>query len=392
MISQQKMIRVLALLGTLLLLPILSSVPLFSKIYGSVSGQVIGEDTGKGVKGVMVFLYFYYEKSKRFGDYPYAAETDERGRFQIKNLEPGRYCMTVSAPPPYYGDHDYLHEKLLLKGNSEGADCFILRSGERKVIKKVIKVGGSVSGRVLKGDGSPFAGLEVWVGSRRGNEREAITGEDGRFHIGGLKPSDDYLFVLRSFKHNDAVVTGKTIENLIVREKEETKIEDIVVDVNDPTGIEGIVKLSDGTAIEGALVGIIKGRRIVSDCHTDKNGRFKIINVEPGIYTIGAAIVGKDIFKENIYIEKGKTLWVEFVFDSKKSNLKKNLNNSYEICSQNLLTKNTSESSNQTHGKTIEWHDWCIKYYPLAPRIEMEKKVDAVLNTVKKRVNMGGLR
>lgn len=382
----------LSAIGALFLLFSFQS-PLLSTIYGSISGKVIAEDTGKGVKGAWVYLYFYYEKAKRFGDAPASVETDEKGRFEFKNLQPGRYCITVEGPPPYYGDNDYLWMKLS-RGDAEGADCLILRSGERIInFKKIVKVGGSISGRVLKGDGSPLANFPIWVSSNKGTTRRIDTGADGSYVAGGLKPSDDYSISTPSFKYKDAWIPEKWIEGVLVKEKEETKVKDIIIDVNDPTGVEGVVKLADGTPLENVVIGLDKnGRAVLTWCVSDKDGRYKIINIEPGVYKVLAGFKDKDILKENVIVEKGKTTKVDFIFENI---LKKNLihNQCLNQCLQSLSIQEQSYGDyfywEWIEGKLVKYGKECNNL-PIEERRRIRDKAALALHTVSELVKIGG--
>jgi hypothetical protein len=70
-------------------------IPVYSELTGTVTGKVMDEETGKGIKGVLVVL-------QRIRRYPgYWINTDNDGSFTIFDVEEGIYKISFCPPSPY---------------------------------------------------------------------------------------------------------------------------------------------------------------------------------------------------------------------------------------------------------------------------------------------------
>jgi hypothetical protein len=318
-------------LGAVFLLLISNFLPKMTeaKIYGTISGKIIAEDTGKGVKDAHVFLFPINEKTGHPME-PRIVETDEEGRFLFKNLSEGKYLLAVEPPPPYYGDTEYVE-----RGKYNKVDSIILRKGG--VVHdfvKVVKVGGSISGKVVKGDGTGFPDVFVSVWSDADLDSTKTTA-DGSYRIEGLAPSKEYQVTISIEKGEDILYHNewsKVKKGIKIDAKEETKGVDFILDLDDPTGIEGIVTSTDGKPLEGASIDIeiAEGDNLVfkAATYTLEGGRYSLKGLVSGRGSVAAGYFRRDLQaheffyqSKEVYFQRGKRIRVDFILDFEKDKL-----------------------------------------------------------------------
>jgi len=248
--------------------------PLFPIIYGSVSGVVTDEDTGKVLPGVGVHLD---------GPSNLTVDTDKEGKFLAKPLRPGTYTITFTPSFPHC--------------NASSPDQILIEPGKNIILNKVVKLGGSIRGKVLYSDNrEPFPGVSIHAFARFAGSEFDTTKEDGSYFLGNmgrLCPSPNYYIKADCKLPN---VAYKVLLGVIVEKGIETKPEDIFFDLNDPTGIEGYITSSiDNKSLNGVHVAIHSidkkypgSDEIVKmgDVYTNVDGYYYIKNLEPGNYWI----------------------------------------------------------------------------------------------------------
>jgi len=115
----------------------------------------------------------------------------------------------------------------------------------------------------------------------------------------------------------------KHIDGIRVEAGKESSGVDFTIDFTDKTGVEGTVTSSaDGKPIRHAYVYVIRENEFVASVHTDENGKYSLLAMEPGFYRMRASIASyepKPSIKENIYVEKGKITTVNFSLDTSAS-------------------------------------------------------------------------
>ena len=247
---------------------------LFPIIYGSVSGSVTDEDTGKGLPGVRVSLY------GRSNSY---SETDKDGKFAVKLLKPGKYSIAFTPPFPYCCP---------APGNIE------IESGENVIFNAAAKIGGTIRGKVLYNDTKkPFPEVSINAFARFAGMAKETSKEDGSFFLGvdngRLCPSPNYYI---EAKCNIPNVAYKVLLGVIVEQGKETKAEDILFDLNDPTGIEGFITSSlNGKPLNDIHIYIHSQDKKypgtdddvdMGEVYTNSDGYYYIKNLEPGTYWI----------------------------------------------------------------------------------------------------------
>jgi hypothetical protein len=136
----------------------------------SVSGRVTNSATGAPV--VRAHVIFYGER-QRFG-----ALTGVDGKFSISPLPGGKYSISAEAPG---------FQPLPLYDTS--SNHLTLRSGERKNDMDIaLTPSGSISGRILDGEGRPLQGVALSVLSLEGVIEGNPSDPDGRYEFSDLPP------------------------------------------------------------------------------------------------------------------------------------------------------------------------------------------------------------
>jgi len=287
-------------------------------IYGSICGKVIAGDTGMPLSNAQIMLYSHHPK---YGiSNPNYTFTDKEGNFCFEMLGEGRYYLTYIPQHPYLGNDELFTVEYVIKKNYNWPSTVILEKGKNVNIDIVAdQIGGSISGRVLKGDGvTPFPEVNVNASSSEGNQSGDRSKEDGSYRITHLMPADNYRVELQLPGYGE-----KRITEIRVEANKDTSGIDIIVNTDDPTGVEGTVTASDGKPLEGKIVGVFRTDKYGTGWNfTDKDGKYSISGLEPGIYKIRIGYTMKIIDRpkekiiEGVVVEKGKTTRVDIVLDS----------------------------------------------------------------------------
>jgi len=287
-----------------------------STIYGTIEGRVIADDTGEGLKGVKVYL-----TEAKYGGHFGRAVTDENGYFKIGMVKEGLYKLAFVPKPPYISGtipEPSPPPLAVHKLQKIPKDIITMEKGNILYFEKILRLGGSISGTVYKKENgiSPLAGAEVLIHSTdvSSYSHSTKTDSNGKFKLEALEPDGEYLVV--------AIVFGyarKNINSVIVEAGKETSGIDFIIDFTDKTCLEGIVISSiDGKPIKNVNVHVFKENELVASVHTDEDGKYSVLAMQPGIYTIMIPYGGyesKISTKKNIYIEKEKTTTVNFSLD-----------------------------------------------------------------------------
>jgi hypothetical protein len=311
---------------------------------GSISGRITYHNSGIGIPDVIVEI-----SGDRIisGPRHIKVKTDRKGRFSCKMLEPGGYTIRFSPKHPFCFENEWKRISVEI--------------GKNTVINKKLELAGAISGKILCKDKEikPFKGVKVIISS--GSYRKVRftkddievksyhsksigetddTKADGSYFVGRLCPFGNYYISADCHipGQADRVLTG-----IMVKKGEITKVEDIVFDLNDITGIEGFVFSSlDGKAIDGAKIifGIIEKKPItggivdMGETRTDSHGYFHMKNLKPGEYwlTVSPPVppkrdktTGKPYYKmaeypglinhKEVVVKQGYTQRVDFKLD-----------------------------------------------------------------------------
>jgi hypothetical protein len=247
---------------------------LFPIIYGSVSGIVTDEDTGKGLPGVRVNL------NGRSNSY---SETDKEGKFAVKLLKPGKYSISFTPLFPHC---------CLTQGEID------IEPGKNVIFNASAKIGGTIRGKVLYSDTKkPFPGVSINAFARFAGMAKETSKDDGSYFLGvdngRFCPSPDYCI---EAKCNIPNIAYKVLLGVIVEKGKETKAEDILFDLNDSTGIEGFITSSlNGKPLNDIQISIHSQDKKypgtnddvdMGEVYTNSDGYYYIKNLEPGTYWI----------------------------------------------------------------------------------------------------------
>ena len=283
--------RATGIVLVLAFLTILFCHPLYATIYGSISGKVTCENSGKGIPGVVVLLS---------GKKREETKTDRDGGYSFDFLDTGNYYIRFVHGSPYC---------------TEKEKRIRVEAGKKVVLNKILKLGGAVTGKVYKSDGkTPFEKVYVHVFFSDGSSRSTRTIADGSYFVGDLCPSNNYVVKIYFGIPGQA---PRRLTGIMVSKGKVTKIKDIVLNLNDVTGIEGYVTSScDGGPFENAECSIDKIDALnnksipIGDISTDKNGYYRMKGMEPGAYKVWIrpplppkkdAVTGKPFFSMQSY-------------------------------------------------------------------------------------------
>jgi hypothetical protein len=203
------------------------------------------------------------------------AETDEQGRFLLRNVPPGMFVLQAIATDGLMG-----------------TTPINLVDGDLTSVSVALYPSSSVSGRVVKSDGTPVAGIELFaVDSSEASQitsinKTAISTTDGTFFIGGLHAGKYDLLVVRNEEPPKRVTTIELASQELRK--------DIRVVVADRGGIiRGRVVDAQGAPVANALV---RGARLsvdgvrrlelTRDISTDASGGFALQDLADGIYAV----------------------------------------------------------------------------------------------------------
>jgi hypothetical protein len=176
---------------------------------GSVSGQVLYEDTGKPVRHARIMLIPQEE-----GGNPAFAVSDREGNFRIPKVEQGNYIADVESPGcisaiAFYDAADFRqHEAGAAFDTTRLKNDFVetrVDSGQETRLNAFCKRGSAIAGTITYEDGSPAPNIRVNIFRKTdsgvqqvvsGLNVSAMTGnrtdDRGRFRIAGLS-AGEYL-------------------------------------------------------------------------------------------------------------------------------------------------------------------------------------------------------
>jgi hypothetical protein len=155
----------------------------------SIAGRVVSADGGRPLRRARVVATAPELRDRR------AASTDDRGRYQIAGLPPGRYTVTASKPgflSLAFGQRRPLQP---------GTPVALADDQALQTVDFALPRGSVVTGRVLDADGEPLVRAAVralrYV-MQQGEKRLVAAGVDqtddrGEYRIFGLPPGDYYV-------------------------------------------------------------------------------------------------------------------------------------------------------------------------------------------------------
>jgi protocatechuate 3,4-dioxygenase beta subunit len=287
---------------------------------GTVTGLVV-DAAGEPIAGVRVRM-----KPGRDPE----ANTDQRrqrrgGDMARRFLNSGRSPVDLSAEDGSFRLDGVSTESMwIVYGESDEyvsgeSKAFKIAAGEVKTIKITMVAGGALRGRVVDENGRVVAGARVqvghldedlvgeknlssWQASAALGSEVYMTDESGRFLATNLEPGPGIVRASKEgyvtfFKRNFSITPGETYDGYSIALSQGEDVEGRVVD-------------ADGRPIERAMIAVTKqanpGAQEETNAdeeesedvepmmfaRTDADGRYKIENVKPGVYSVVVWMAG----------------------------------------------------------------------------------------------------
>ena len=273
----------------------------------TVQGVVTKSGTGEPLRKANVEM-----RLEAGNDQPLDAVTDSMGRFEFKNLEPGRYWLSVQRNG--YVRQQYGQTK------RDGAGSILTLSPGEKVSDIAFQLipAAVITGHVYDEDGEPVQGAQVMTlrsvytdGQRElARAGQALTDDLGAFRIYGLAPGQ---YIVEAQKRSPFFAVLKADQGYVpiyypgvsdpgravpitVRAGDEFSSADITLATAQTVTLRGhvISSTSGGPALHALLYLVSQGtdtsaNQVVSQSLvTDPQGGFELRGVAPGAYTLNA--------------------------------------------------------------------------------------------------------
>jgi protocatechuate 3,4-dioxygenase beta subunit len=257
-------------------------------------GRVIDEN-GQPVPNIRVGNGSVMKDQNRMGSIGYGALTDDKGRFRLDGMLPGRYAAFIWGDPDVNGYGDPV--------------LFDVAEGDVSGLELKLRRGSSISGiAVIEGttDRSVLAKLSQLSVSAGSSERtETLTAPtfsntkiapDGSFHITGLRPGKVRLY-LSMFPPPPGFTLARVERDGVPQREIEVapgaQVTGVRVVFEYGTGsIHGAVKVENGSLPEGLRMNIFARRldeagvQIPHGSQVDSRGRFLIEGLAAGEYEV----------------------------------------------------------------------------------------------------------
>lgn len=279
---------------------------------GIIRGTVVAADNGSPIRRAQVRLNGQGVPGR-------LSTSDDRGRFEIKDLPAGRYQLTASKGG--FVTLEYGQRRPAQSGTP-------IELGHGQVMEKVViglPRGSVISGRITDEFGEPLANSVVTAmrytyqaGERRllpatGSNSRDTTDDQGQFRLFGLPPGD--YVVSAAFRvggGNDAANAGAEVTGYAPTyfpgTSNPAEAQRVHVDVSqEQSGIvfsliatrlvrvSGTVLDAQGSTLAGGIVTLVSAsgsgpqRGEVASSRVDNAGQFRLIDIAPGRYLLNAA-------------------------------------------------------------------------------------------------------
>ncbi len=286
-----------------------ASIDLEETIYGTISGRIVDEITGKGVEGIIVTINLEDRQIR----------TDKNGFFKFENVPTdGKYEIRVIIDKEPYCTQT--HELDIM-----------MEEGKNVILKDIIaKRGGTIEGTIKEEDGTPvsFMTVKVFAEKEKPGVYGAVPDENGYYRVSKLPPGKDLKVIAACW--NVSSGCGRIVKKGIrVKKNKTTKGFDFVI-LDDPTGIHGKVISREGKPLRAHLT-FWRDSEDMGNLLCDSLGNYSMRALEPGPYRIH---VGYGDEKQKIssdkelHVKKGKRIRMDIII-SKESILFKTYKNQH---------------------------------------------------------------
>jgi Carboxypeptidase regulatory-like domain len=272
----------------------------------SLEGKVVKEPGGGPVKKAVIELIA--ENQEEGGNY--TATSDQEGRFEIHGIAPGRYLM--------FAERTGFIEVDQKRRRSRG--LYLSFSADQELRDQTLHMmaAAALTGRVLDEDGDPMSDAEVRIYKRRfgpkGLRLEPLggtrTNDLGEFRMGGLL-ADKYfvcvvppvgfqnMFGVQKSGVKDTVATqGTYVTTFYPNATDRAQAAPIELHAGEETPVDFSLSRVHTVKVRGSVAGLpanaeaavmIRGQdsdALMLGSEVDKQGKFEISHIAPGMYTI----------------------------------------------------------------------------------------------------------
>jgi len=272
----------------------------------SLEGRVVKEPSGEPVKKAIIELIGQDQQEN--GNY--TATSDQEGHFQIHGIEPGRYQM--------FAERTGFIEVDQKRRRSRGLYLSFSAGQELKDQTLHMLAAAALTGRVLDEDGDAMSDADVRIYRRRfgpkGLRLEPLggtrTNDLGEFRIGGLL-ADKYfvcvfppvgfqnMFGVQKSGVKDAATTqGTYVTTFYPNATDRAQAAPIELHAGEETPVDFSLSRVQTVKVRGSVAGLranaeaavmIRGQdsdALMLGSEVDKQGKFEISHIAPGMYTI----------------------------------------------------------------------------------------------------------
>jgi hypothetical protein len=268
---------------------------------GAIRGRVYDEATDAGVAGIKVSA----NPEGHSGPGRSSEETDAEGNYEIKGLGEGAYRLYrgYKAGLPRSNRNDRLNVTVALTETLEGIDF-------------PIRMGLTLSGKVMDEGGAGLPRVELVVRSNSGNLYERVQSrEGGWFEANGLSPMSDVHVIARK--------SGYAAKPVGPLEFAAPGLSGVEVSMQAESTISGVVVDGRGRPVPKAVVRGLAGKNHMASLSAtaEEDGTFEITQVYPGTFGLKPYPAGNNSWNwENPQVEiavaAGETVTdVELVLD-----------------------------------------------------------------------------
>ena len=285
----------------------------------SLEGSVLKEPGGEAVKKAIIELIGENQDEAA----NHTATSDQQGHFQITGIAPGRYRLFVERAGFIQVEKKRRRSEGLVLAFDAGQE---LKDQVLRMLPAAV-----IAGRVVDEDGDPMPNVEVTVLRRKpasGRTKfdpsgSAQTNDLGEYRVGGLLAGKYYVSAspLPNFQ---SIVPARTnpedpaapppdmayVTTFYPGTSDRAQAGVIVLQAGDDMPVDFSLARTHTVHIRGSVAGLAAGAKAVimlggtnsmfNTAEVDKNGRFELVHVAPGTYTLMAMAVVSDAPQQTI--------------------------------------------------------------------------------------------
>ncbi len=292
--------KILLLVLVFMLIVFISAFDLRAFISSRIEGVVVDKATGKPVKGVEIRVYCG-KKRDGHGYFYTKTRTDQEGKFTIEANREAYYFIVYYPPSPYAQTNRREEYK---------KNLLYVRKGKTIKLRKELKKGGTILIKVK--DRATGEGInDVYIDFN-------MFGDDyARFDFKVRRIGNGLFMNNQLYKGNYKISISRDgywrkVKEFKINYGEKKEVE-VYFDSNNLTGIEGkvICKETGKPPLKAGIVAVDKKDEYFDGVSSDKNGYFKIIDMNEGEYTVkfykkGTSDEDCDWIEKKIVIKRGK--------------------------------------------------------------------------------------